>query len=93
MPVRIRLARFGLTHRPRYRLLVANSFSKRDGRHLDWLGSYNPEPDGEGVKMVQINFERVKYWLGVGAQPTVPVQRLLAKVSAEERRRGLRLSF
>lgn len=81
MPVRIRLARFGLIHQPRYRLVVANSFAKRDGRHIEWIGSYNPMPDRlTNAKLVQMNFERVKYWLGVGAQPTPTVQRLLSMV-------------
>jgi small subunit ribosomal protein S16 len=83
MPVKIRLARFGLIHSPRYRLLVANSFAKRDGRHLEWIGSYNPQPDKQNVKLIQLNFERVKYWLGVGAQPTSTVQRLFSKVRKE----------
>ena len=86
MPVRIRLARFGLVHQPRYRLVVANSFDKRDGRHIEWIGSYNPQPDRQtNSKLVQLNFERVKYWLGVGAQPTPPVQRLLSKVILEKK--------
>lgn len=80
MSVRIRFARFGLKHQPRYRIVVANSFDKRDGRHIEWLGSFNPFPDAQNSKLCQLDFERVRYWLGVGAQPSEPVQRLFSKV-------------
>ena len=81
MTVKIRFARFGLKHQPRYRIFVANSFDKRDGRHIEWIGSYNPFPDAkEKAKLCQLDFERARYWLGVGAQPTEPVQRLFSKV-------------
>jgi len=79
MPVKIRFARFGLKHQPRYRIVIANSFDKRDGRHIEWIGSYNPFPDKLNMKLCQLDFERAKYWLGVGAEPTEPVQRLFSK--------------
>jgi small subunit ribosomal protein S16 len=83
MTVKIRFARFGLKHQPRYRIVVANSFDKRDGKHIEWLGSYNPFPDPKtNSKLCQLDFERAKYWLGVGAQPTDPVQRLFSKVNS-----------
>lgn len=85
MPVKIRFARFGLKHQPRYRIVVANSFDKRDGRHIEWIGSYNPFPDRTNMKLCQLDFERAKYWLGVGAQPTEPVQKLFSKVKTENR--------
>ena len=97
MPVKIRFARFGLKHQPRYRILVANSFDKRDGRHIEWIGSYNPFPDANGIKLCQLNLERAKYWLGVGAQPTEPVQKLFSKVKKFKRQLfftcNYRLSF
>lgn len=77
MVVRIRLARCGGRHNPHYRINVANSFNKRDGRHIERLGNYSPIPDKNGCKTVQLNFDRVKYWLGVGAQPTETVSSLL----------------
>lgn len=80
MPVKIRFARFGLKHQPRYRIVIANSFDKRDGRHIEWIGSYNPFPDKMNMKLCQLDFERARYWLGVGAEPTEPVQRLFSKV-------------
>lgn len=85
MTVRIRLARFGLIHQPRYRIVVANSFCKRDGKHIEWIGSYNPFPDHSGCKLVQLNMNRAKYWLGVGAQPSDTVYRLFSKVRDMQR--------
>lgn len=60
-----------------YRLMAADSRSPRDGKHLEILGYYNPLPGQDGGKRMGINFDRVKYWLSVGAQPSDPVQRLL----------------
>ncbi|KAI4377070.1 hypothetical protein MLD38_014758 [Melastoma candidum] len=77
MGVRIRLARFGCRNRPFYRVIAANSRSPRDGKHLENLGYYHPLPGKDGGKRMGLNFERVKYWLSVGAQPSDPVQNLL----------------
>eukprot|EP00301_Raphidiophrys_heterophryoidea_P019190 c4163_g1_i1.p2 GENE.c4163_g1_i1~~c4163_g1_i1.p2 ORF type:complete len:133 (+),score=30.75 c4163_g1_i1:49-399(+) len=77
MVVRLRFARFGRVHAPMYRLMAADSRYKRDGRHLEVLGSFDPAPDNFGLKHMQLNVERVKYWLTCGAQPTKPVAKLL----------------
>ncbi|KAK6248716.1 hypothetical protein QUC31_020281 [Theobroma cacao] len=77
MVVRIRLSRFGCKNKPFYRVMAANSRSPRDGKHLEVLGYYNPLPGQDGGKRMGLNFERVKYWLSVGAQPSEPVQRIL----------------
>ncbi|CAK9159206.1 unnamed protein product [Ilex paraguariensis] len=77
MVVRIRLSRFGCKNKPFYRVMAADSRSPRDGKHLEVLGYYNPLPGQDGGKRMGLNFERVKYWLSVGAQPSEPVQRLL----------------
>ncbi|XP_004287573.1 PREDICTED: 37S ribosomal protein S16, mitochondrial [Fragaria vesca subsp. vesca] len=77
MVVRIRLARFGCKNRPFYRVMAADSRSPRDGKHLEVLGYYNPLPGQDGGKRMGLNFDRVKYWLSVGAQPSDPVQRIL----------------
>nr|QKY65193.1 chloroplast 30S ribosomal protein S16-1 [Passiflora biflora] len=77
MVVRIRLARFGCRNKPFYRVMAANSRSPRDGKHLEVLGYYNPLPGQDGGKRMGLNFERVKYWLSVGAQPSEPVQHIL----------------
>ncbi|KAI0502681.1 30S ribosomal protein S16-2, chloroplastic/mitochondrial [Dendrobium catenatum] len=77
MVVRIRLSRFGCRNKPFYRVMAADSRSPRDGRHLEVLGYYNPLPGQDGGKRMGLNFERVKYWLSVGAQASDPVQRIL----------------
>ncbi|KAM0847848.1 hypothetical protein ACQ4PT_054760 [Festuca glaucescens] len=77
MVVRIRLARFGCRNRPFYRVMAADSRSPRDGKHLEVLGYYNPLPGKDGGKRMGLKFDRVKYWLSVGAQPSDPVQRIL----------------
>ncbi|CAN6452713.1 unnamed protein product [Victoria cruziana] len=77
MVVRIRLSRFGCKNRPFYRVMAADSRCKRDGKHLEVLGYYNPLPGQDGGKRMGLNFDRVKYWLSVGAQPSEPVQRIL----------------
>ncbi|GAY32437.1 hypothetical protein CUMW_002390 [Citrus unshiu] len=77
MVVRIRLARFGCKNKPFYRVMAADSRSPRDGKHLEVLGYYNPLPGQDSGKRMGLNFDRVKYWLSVGAQPSDPVQRIL----------------
>ncbi|XP_047083456.1 LOW QUALITY PROTEIN: 30S ribosomal protein S16-2, chloroplastic/mitochondrial-like [Lolium rigidum] len=77
MVVRIRPARFDRRNRPFYRVMAADSRSPRDGKHLEVLGYYNPLPGKDGGKRMGLKFERVKYWLSVGAQPIDPVQRIL----------------
>lgn len=67
MAVKLRLARIGAKKQPTYRIIVADSRSKRDGRLVERLGYYDPRTD---PSTVVINEERVKYWIGVGAQPT-----------------------
>jgi small subunit ribosomal protein S16 len=76
MSLKIRLARAGAKKRPYYRIVVADSRCPRDGRYIEKIGTYNPLlPKGsERVKLVE---ERVKHWLGVGAQPTDRVLRFL----------------
>ncbi|GBF89200.1 30S ribosomal protein S16 [Raphidocelis subcapitata] len=79
MVLRIRLARFGRRNLPFYRIVVAEAKSKRDGRHLEQLGWYDPHPAPDGNKHLGLNFERIKYWLGVGANPSDRVTFLLAR--------------
>jgi small subunit ribosomal protein S16 len=76
MAVKIRLARHGATKRPFYRIVVADSQCKRDGRFLENVGTYNPltEP-----VQVTLKAERVQYWLQQGAIPTDTVKTLLKK--------------
>lgn len=79
MVVRIRLARMGRRHRPFYHIRVANARTPRDGKFIEKLGTWDPLPNADGLKLLRINKDRVKYWLGVGAQPSDTVLRLLGK--------------
>ena len=74
--VTIRLARHGAKKRPFYHLTVADSRSSRDGRFIERVGYFNPLARGE-EQALSVNQERVDYWLGVGAQPTLRVKQLL----------------
>jgi small subunit ribosomal protein S16 len=76
MAVKIRLARAGAKKRPFYRIVAADTRAPRDGRFLEKLGTYNPLTE-EGT--LDLKQDRVDYWLGVGAQPTATVKRLLRK--------------
>jgi small subunit ribosomal protein S16 len=76
MAVKIRLARHGAKKAPFYRIVVAESESPRDGKFLETIGTYNPV--AEPAK-VALNGERIKYWIGQGAKPTVTVKNLLKK--------------
>lgn len=76
MPVKIRLARGGRKKRPFYRIVVASSEAPRDGRFIENIGTYDPLPVDTKV---QINSERLQYWLGQGAQPTDTVRSLIRK--------------
>eukprot|EP00882_Tetradesmus_deserticola_P012489 GHRQ01013235.1.p3 GENE.GHRQ01013235.1~~GHRQ01013235.1.p3 ORF type:complete len:102 (+),score=25.97 GHRQ01013235.1:420-725(+) len=79
MGLRMRLARFGRKHLPFYKLVVAQQRAPRDGKHLDVVGWFNPIPAADGNKHIGLKFDRVKYWLAVGAQPSERVTRLLSK--------------
>ncbi len=72
--VKIRLARFGSKKNPHYRIVVADSRNRRDGRNIESIGRYNPRTE---PSTIVVNEERAKYWLSVGAQPTDPVKKLL----------------
>ena len=78
MAVRLRLKRLGRVHRPFFRLSAMDSRTPRDGRVLEELGHYDP---GNKVasQQVELNVERIKYWLGVGAVPSETVRNLLKK--------------
>ena len=85
MSVSMRLSRGGSKKRPYYRIVVANSRAPRDGAYLEQIGTYNPllAKDDEGrVKLID---DRARYWLGVGAQPTDRVARMLDKAGIKER--------
>jgi small subunit ribosomal protein S16 len=64
----------GKIHAPFYRVVIMNSRTKRDGRAIEEIGKYHPTHE---PSIIEINSERVQYWLGVGAQPTEQVEALL----------------
>ena len=74
MAVKIRLKRMGKIRAPYYRIVVADSRTKRDGRVIEEIGQYHPTKEPSVIK---IESERALYWLGVGAQPTEQVAALL----------------
>ncbi|WP_166998277.1 30S ribosomal protein S16 [Paramicrobacterium fandaimingii] len=74
MAVKIRLKRFGKIRSPYYRIVVADSRTKRDGRVIEEIGKYHPT---EEPSLIQVDSDRAQYWLSVGAQPTEQVLALL----------------
>ena len=72
--VRIRLARGGAKKKPYYRIVVADQRCKRDGRYLERIGFYNPMVK---ENRIEIDTERLKHWLSVGAQPSDRVGKLM----------------
>ncbi|MBE6413717.1 MAG: 30S ribosomal protein S16 [Verrucomicrobiaceae bacterium] len=81
MALKIRLQRHGSTHDPKYRVVVAESSARRDGKFVETLGMYNPSPKGKDIPF-SINLERADYWLSVGAQPTDTAKALIKKARA-----------
>ena len=77
MSLKIRLARGGAKKRPFYSIVVADARSPRDGRFIEKLGTYNPMLERGHAERVTLKEERIKHWLGVGAQPTDRVTRFL----------------
>ena len=80
MALKIRLSRGGSKKRPFYRIVVAEAAAPRDGRYVERLGHYNPMTAKDNDQRLVVNGERVAYWLGLGAQPTERVQKLLASL-------------
>ncbi|SKB08629.1 30S ribosomal protein S16 [Aeromicrobium choanae] len=74
MAVKIRLKRMGKIRTPFYRIVVADSRTKRDGRVIEEIGTYNPKTD---PSTINVDSDRAQYWLGVGAQPTEAVAAIL----------------
>ena len=80
MSVRSRLARGGSKGAPFHKIVVADQRAPRDGRFIERVGSYNPLLPAEHAERVVVKADRIKYWLGVGAQPTERVAKLLSKM-------------
>jgi small subunit ribosomal protein S16 len=81
MAVRIRLTRLGRKKKPFYRIIVADSENKRDGKFLDIVGTYDPLQDPAAVTIDNI---KLQDWLGRGALPTTTVKNLIKKAAVTE---------
>ena len=87
MAVKIKLKRFGKIRQPQYRIIIADARNKRDGRAIEEIGKYHPKED---PSYIEVNSERVQYWLSVGAQPTDPVRRILSLTGDWQKFKGLK---
>ena len=85
MAVKIRLKRMGKVRAPHYRIVVVDSRKKRDGRVIEEIGLYHPKEDPSYISVVS---ERAQYWLGVGAQPSEAVAKLLKVTGDWQRFKG-----
>jgi small subunit ribosomal protein S16 len=74
MAVKLRLTRVGSKKNPIYRVVAADSRSPRDGKFIEIVGRYNPQTD---PSTIELDEEKIKAWLGKGAQPTDSVRRLM----------------
>jgi len=74
MAIKLRLTRVGSKKNPVYRVVAADSRSPRDGKFLEIVGRYNPQTD---PSTIELDAEKIKGWLGRGAQPTEAVARLI----------------
>jgi len=83
--VKIRLKRMGKIRQPYYRIVVADSRTKRDGRVIEEIGKYHPKQD---PSLIEVDSDRAQYWLDVGAQPSEPVMALLRKTGDWQRFKG-----
>ena len=86
MAVKIKLTRLGKIRNPQYRIAVADARNRRDGRSIEVIGRYHPKED---PSLIEIDSERAQYWLGVGAQPTEPVLKLLQITGDWQKFKGL----
>ena len=85
MSVKIRLKRMGKIRAPYYRIVVADSRTKRDGRAIEEIGKYHPTED---PSFIEVDSSRAQYWLGVGAQPTEQVLAILKVTGDWQRFKG-----
>src|SRR5881409_3127524 len=78
--------RLGKIRAPYYRIVVADSRTKRDGRVIETIGKYHPKED---PSFIEVDADRAAYWLGVGAQPTEPVAAILKVTGDWQKFKGL----
>ncbi|MBN9744164.1 MULTISPECIES: 30S ribosomal protein S16 [Amycolatopsis] len=86
MAVKIKLQRLGKIRAPYYRIIIADARTRRDGKAIETIGKYHPK---EEPSFIEVDTERAQYWLGVGAQPTEPVQRILEITGDWQKFKGL----
>src|SRR5579875_441838 len=83
---KIKLMRLGKMRAPYYRIVVADSRTKREGRVIETIGKYHPK---ENPSFIEVDSERAQYWLQVGAQPTEPVAAIFRVTGDWQRFKGL----
>lgn len=86
MAVKIKLQRLGKIRTPQYRVVIADSRTRRDGKEIEVIGRYQPKQE---PSLIDIDSERAQYWLSVGAQPTEPVLALLKVTGDWQKFKGL----
>lgn len=85
--VRLRLKRFGRTHKPFYRLNAIDQRSPRDGKPIEQLGHFDPcHPDAD--RQIKLEEDRIRYWLSVGAQPSETVRDMLIRAGILDKSTG-----
>ena len=84
--LKIRMSRGGTKKRPFFKIVVADARSPRDGRFIERLGHYNPLLPKDNPERVKFDLERMKHWLGHGAQPSERIERFLAEVGLAEKK-------
>jgi small subunit ribosomal protein S16 len=84
--VKIKLQRLGKIRAPYYRVVVSDARTRRNGKVIETIGRYNPK---EEPSFIEVDSERAQYWLGVGALPTEPVQRILEVTGDWQKFKGL----
>lgn len=86
MSVKIKLMRLGKIRTPHFRIVIADSRSARNSKAIEEIGRYSPAAE---PSLIEVNSERVQYWLGVGAQPTEAVTALLKITGDYQKANGL----
>ena len=86
MAVKIKLKRLGKIRAPYYRIVIADSRTKRDGRAIEEIGKYHPKAE---PSFIEVDSDRAQHWLSVGAQPTDPVRKILEITGDWQKFKGL----
>ena len=86
MAVKIKLKRMGKIRAPYYRIIIADSRTKRDGRAIEEIGKYHPKAE---PSFIEVDSDRAQHWLSVGAQPTDPVRKIFEITGDWQKFKGL----